>query len=65
MYDVAIKTAIIHDELGFAPLAIFGNICDDVKDEKCYDIYNLLLSKNKLESILKNTEITKLKGIED
>ena len=41
---MAIKTAIIHDESGFTPLTIFG-ICDVVKDEKCYDICNLSLSK--------------------
>ena len=32
---MAIKTAIIHDESGFAPLTILGVICDVVKDEKC------------------------------
>ena len=42
---MAIKTAIIHDESGFAPLTIFGDICDAVKDEKFYNICNLSLSK--------------------
>ena len=62
---MAIKTAIIHDESGFAPLTIFGDISDVVKDEKCYDICNLSLSKYKLDHILKTTEITKLKEIDD
>ena len=28
---MAIKTAIIHDESGFVPLTILGDICDVVK----------------------------------
>ena len=62
---MAIKTAIIHDESGFARLTIFGDICDIVKDEKCYDICNLSLSKYKSVRILKTTEITKLKKTDD
>ena len=50
---IAIKTTIIHDKSGFAPLTIFGNICDVVKDEKCYDICNLPLIKYKSDRILK------------
>ena len=62
---VAIKTAIIHDESGFSPLAIFGDMCDVVKDEKYYDICNLSLSKYKSDRILKTTEIMKLKEVDD
>ena len=62
---VALKTAIIHDESRFSPLTIFGDICDAVKDEKYYDICNLSLSKFKSDRILKTTEITKLKEIDD
>ena len=36
-----------------------------MKDEKCYDIFNLSLSKYKSDHILKITEITKLKEIDD
>ena len=62
---MAIITAIIHDESGFALLTIYGDICDVVKDQKCYDICNLSLSKYKLDRILKNTEISKLREIDD
>ena len=62
---MATKTAIVHDESGVAPLTIFGDICDAVKDEKCYDICNLSISKHKSDRILKTTEITKLKEIDD
>ena len=61
---MAIKTAIIYDESGFPPLTIFGDIFDVVK-EKCYDIYNLSISKYKSDRILKTTEMTKLKEIDD
>ena len=36
-----------------------------MKDEKCYDIFNLSLTKYKSDHILKATEITKLKEIDD
>ena len=62
---MAIITAIIHDESGFALLSIYGHICDVVKDQKCYYICNLSLRKYKLDRILKNTEISKLKEIDD
>ena len=62
---MAIKTSIIPGESGFSPLTIFGDICDVVKDEQCYDIYNVSLSKYKSDRILKTTEITKLKEIDD
>ena len=62
---VAIKAAIIHDESKFAPLTIFGDICDIVKGEKCYDICNLSLSNYKSDRMLKITEITKLEKIDD
>ena len=62
---MAIETSIIHDQSGFAPLTIFGYICDVVKDEECYDICNLSLSKYKSDHILKTTETTKLKEIDD
>ena len=39
----------------------FADICDVMKDEKCYDICNLSLSKYKVDRILKTTEMTKLK----
>ena len=42
---MAIKSASIHDKSGFAPLTICGDICDVEKNEKCYDICNLSLSK--------------------
>ena len=58
---MAIKTAIFLDESRFVTLTIFGDICDVVKDEKCYDLYNLSLSKYKSDCILKTKEITKLK----
>ena len=61
---MAVKTAIIHDESVFAPLTIFGDICDVVKNEKCYDICNLSLSKYKSDLIFKTTEMTKLKEID-
>ena len=60
-----IKTAIIHDELGFAPLTIFGDICDVVKEETFYDICNLSLMKYKSDHILKTIDIMKLKEIDD
>lgn len=60
---MAIKSAIIHDESEFAPLTIFGDIWDVVKDKKCYDIRNLSPSKYKSDRILKITEITKFKQI--
>ena len=62
--DLSVAT-IIYDESGFAPLTIFGDICDVVKDKKCYDICNLSLSKYNSNRILKATEITKLKEIDD
>ena len=62
---VAIKAAIIHDESKFAPLTIFGDICDIVKGEKCYDICSLWLSNYKSDRMLKITEITKLEEIDD
>ena len=62
---VALKTGIIHDESRFSPLTIFGDICDVVEDEKYYDICNLSLSKFKSDRLLKTTEITKLKEIDD
>ena len=58
---MAIKTVTFLDESGFATLTIFGDICDVVKDEKCYDFCNLSLSKYKWDCILKTKEITKLK----
>ena len=61
----AIKTAITHNESGFAPLTIFGDIWDVVKNEKSYDIWNLSLNKHKSDRILKTTERTKYKGIDD
>ena len=61
---IAIKTTIIHDKSGFAPLTIFGNICDVVKDEKCY-IWNLSLIKYKSDRMLKTTERMKHKEIND
>ena len=57
----AIKTVIFLDESGFATLTIFWDICDVVKDEKCYDLCNLSLSKYKSDCIPKTKEITKLK----
>ena len=39
---MVVKTAIIHDESRFALLTIFGDICDAVKDKKCYDICNFI-----------------------
>ena len=56
---------IIHDESGFAFLAIFGDIWDIVKYEKSQDICNLSLSKYKSDHILKTLGITKLKEIDD
>ena len=56
---------IIHDESGFVPLAIFGDICDIVKCEKSHDICNLSLSKYKSDHILKTLETMKLKEIDD
>ena len=62
---MAIKTAIILDQSGFAPLTIFGDTCDVLKNEECRDICNLPLSKHKSDRILKTTEIRKLNEIDD
>ena len=43
----------------------FADICDVVKDEKCYDICNLSLTKYKVDRIFKTTEMTKIKKIDD
>ena len=43
----------------------FVDICDVEKDEKYYDICNLSLTKYKVDRILKTTEMTKLKEIDD
>ena len=61
---MTIRSAFIHDESRFAPLTICGDICDAVKDKKCYDICNLSLSKYKSDRIIKIPEITKLKEID-
>ena len=61
---MVIITAIIHDESGLAPFRVFGGISHVVKDEKCYNICNLSLSKYKSDQLLKTTEIKTLKGID-
>ena len=63
---MAIKTAIIHDQSGFAPITFFGDIlCDTLENDKCYDFQNLSLSKYRSDRILKTTEITKFVEIDD
>ena len=63
---MAIKTAIIHDKSGFAPITFFGDVlCDVLENDKCYDFQNLSLSKFRSDRILKTTEITNIAEIDD